>query len=111
MRMTNRDRNRWKIFFWLSLGFVVVSAYFGYRVGENSLRGMATGITSSLFIATPILLYEIKGRRLPIVRWMQRLPIVLYFTIRVVLYVIIIIVGLLAARFLVTGHGSFEEIL
>ena len=84
MSMSNRDRNRWKIFFWLILGFVVVSAYFGYRVDEEPLRGVAIGATSSLFIATPILLYEIKGRRLPIVRRMQRLPIVLYFAIRVV---------------------------
>jgi adenylate cyclase len=110
MSMSNRDRNRWKIFFWLILGFVVVSAYFGYRVDEEPLRGVAIGATSSLFIATPILLYEIKGRRLPIVRRMQRLPIVLYFAIRVVLYVIVIVIGLLAARFVVMGHTGLDEI-
>ena len=111
MSMSNRDWNRWKIFFWLSLGFVAVSACFGYGVDEEPLRGAALGGMSSLFIATPILLYEIKGRRLPIVRRMQRLPIVFYFSIRVVLYVIVIVVGLLAARLVVTGHTSFGEIL
>ena len=111
MRMSNRSWNRWKIFFWLSAGFVVVSALFGARAAEDPLRGVATGITSSLFIATPILLLEVTGRRLPIVRRLQRLPIVLYFAIRVVFYMIVIVGGLLAARALVTGHASFEEIL
>lgn len=108
--MSNRDRRRWRIFFWLSVGFLVPSAYFGYRAGGDSLRGIATGLASSLFIASPILLYEVKGRRLAVVRRMQRLPLLLYFTIRVVLYVIIIVVGLMAARLVVTGHASFDEI-
>lgn len=111
MRMSNRSWNRWKIFFWLSIGFVVVSAFYGARGGEEPLRGMATGIASSLFIATPILLLEVNGRRLPLVRRLQRLPLVLYFAIRVVFYTIVIVVGLVAARLLVTGHASFEEIV
>ena len=69
--------------------------------GEEPLRGMATGIASSLFIATPILLLEVKGRRLPLVRRLQRLPLVLYFAIRVVFYTIVIVVGLVAARLVV----------
>ena len=42
MRMSNRSWNRWKIFFWLSIGFVVVSGLYGARAGEEPLRGMAT---------------------------------------------------------------------
>ena len=56
-------------------------------VAEEPLRGIATGIASSLFIATPILLLEVKGRRLPVVRRLQRLPLVVYFAVRVVFYV------------------------
>jgi adenylate cyclase len=111
MRMSNRSWNRWKIFFWLSIGFVVVSGLYGARGGEEPLRGMATGIASSLFIATPILLLEVNGRRLPLVRRLQRLPLVLYFAIRVIFYTIVIVVGLVAARLVVTGHASFEEIV
>ncbi|GEP58723.1 adenylate/guanylate cyclase domain-containing protein [Reyranella soli] len=112
MSMSNRSWNRWKIFLWLSVGFAVVSALFGASIGtEGPLRGMTTGIASSLFIATPILLLEVMGRRLPVVRRLQRLPIVLYFAIRVVFYMIVIVGGLLAARALVTGHASFEEIV
>jgi adenylate cyclase len=110
MSMSNRDRRRWKIVFWLSAGFLLPSAYFGYRVGEDPLRGIATGLASSVFIATPILLYEVKGRRLAIVRRLQRMPIAIYFAIRVVLYVIIIVAGLMAARLVVSGHANFDEI-
>ena len=43
MRMTNRSWNRWKIFFWLSVGFLVASGLFGaYVATETALRGMAT---------------------------------------------------------------------
>ncbi len=62
---------------------------------------MATGIASSLFIATPILLLEVNGRRLPLVRRLQRLPLVLYFAVRVVFYMVVIVVGLVAARLVV----------
>ena len=110
MSMSNRDRSRWKIFFWLVAACLVPSAYFGYLVDEQPLRGVAIGIASCLFIATPILLLEVKGRRLPVVRRLQRLPIVAYFAIRVVFYVIVIVAGLMAARLVVHGHVSVEEV-
>jgi adenylate cyclase len=110
MSMSNRDRSRWKIFFWLIAACLVPSAYFGYLVDEEPLRGIATGIASCLFIATPILLLEVKGRRLPVVRRLQRLPIVVYFAVRVVLYVIVIVAGLMAARLVVRGHVTLEEV-
>lgn len=112
MTISNRSWNRWKIFFRLSAGFLVASALFGaHAAADSALRGIATGITSCLFIATPILLLEVMGRRLPIVRRLQRLPIVLYFAIRVLFYMIVIVGGLLAARALITGDASFEDIV
>ncbi|SEO44008.1 Adenylate cyclase, class 3 [Rhodospirillales bacterium URHD0017] len=111
MRMSKRSWSRWKIFFWLSIGFMAVSGFYGARIGEEPLTGMATGIASSLFIATPILLLEVNGRRLRLVRRLQRLPLVLYFAIRVVFYTIVIIVGLVAARLVVTGDADFAVIL
>ena len=109
-RCRTASRNRWKIFFWLSLGCRGGQRVLRRRVGgEEPLRGMATGIVSSLFIATPILLLEVKGRRLPLVRRLQRLPLVLYFAVRVVFYMVVIVVGLVAARLVVTGHASFER--
>lgn len=110
MSMTNRERRGWRIFLWLSLGALVPSVIFGIQVAETTLRGIAAGMTSCLFIATPILLLEIKGRRLPIERRMRRLPLVIYLGIRVVFYVVVIIAGLLAARLVQGRPASFTEI-
>src|SRR5512138_2651812 len=98
MRMTNRDRRNWWIFLWLSLGSLLVSAFFGFRASGDTLRGVALGIASSLFIATPLLLFEVRGRRLAIQRRLQRLPFLLYFSARVVLYLVVIVIGLVGAR-------------
>ena len=109
--MSNRDRRNWRIFLWLSLGSLVISAFFGFRVAGNTSHGVLTGIVSSLFIATPILLFEVRGRRLAIQRRMQRLPLLLYFTARVVLYLVIIVIGLVLARLVVDGEVPLDEIV
>jgi adenylate cyclase len=108
--MTNRERRGWRVFLWLSLGALVPSVVFGIQVAETTLGGIEAGIISCLFIATPVLLLEIKGRRLPIERRMRRLPLVIYLGIRVILYVVIIITGLLAARLVMGRPVSFTEI-
>jgi adenylate cyclase len=110
MTMTTRDRRAWRLILWLSAGAVLISAYYGYRTAELPTHGVVTGIASSLFIATPILLFEIWGHRLAIVRRLRRLPLVAYFGIRVAFYVVVIIVGLVAARLLVFGPFEFREI-
>jgi adenylate cyclase len=118
MKTSNRARRNWKIVFWLSLGSALISAYYGYRVATTDnvpettpLTGIATGIASSLAIATPIILFELWGQRLTIVRRLRRLPLVAYLGFRVVLYVGIIVVGLVAARLLVgTQPFAFNDI-
>lgn len=122
MKLSNRDRRSWRIFLWLSLGAALISAYYGYLTAEATpaveglptptpLTGIATGIASSLAIATPIILFELWGQRLAIVRRLRRQPLVVYFGFRVVLYVVIIIVGLSAARLLVSPRPFvFAEI-
>ena len=104
MKLSNRDRRGWRVFLWLSLGSAVISAYYGFRVGEiegTPITGLATGIASSLAIATPIMLFEMWGQRTGIVRRLRRLPLALYFAIRVLFYVVIIVVGPAVARVLV----------
>jgi adenylate cyclase len=109
MKVSSRSRRSWRVFLWLSLGSALISAYYGFRVGEiegTPLAGIATGITSSLMIATPIMLFEMWGQRTGIVRRLRRLPLAVYFGIRVLFYVVIIVVGLVAAR-LVAGSQPF----
>lgn len=110
MTMTSRDRRAWRLILGLSMGAAVVSAYYGYQAADKQLRGVVTGIASSLFIATPILLFELWGHRVAAVRRLRRLPLLPYFAVRVAFYVVIIIVGLMAARLLVLGAVEFREI-
>ncbi len=104
MKLSNRDRRSWRFFLWLSLGSALISAYYGFRVGEiegTPLTGIATGIASSLAIATPIMLFEMWGQRTRLVRRLRRLPLAMYFGIRVFFYVVVIVTGLAVARLLV----------
>jgi adenylate cyclase len=52
-------------------------------------------VVTSLIIATPILLLELRGQRIALLRRLRRLPLVVYFAIKVVLYLVIIVGGLL----------------
>jgi adenylate cyclase len=110
MKISSRDRRIWRLVLWLSLGSAVISAIYGYQATDMPLHGIATGIASSLCIATPIILFEVWGHRLGIVRRLKRLPLIAYFAIRVVFYVVVIIIGLLVARSLFAGPFEFEEI-
>lgn len=110
MTMSSRDRRGWRIFLWLSLGAALISAVFGLiNAQDTALHGIASGIASSIAIATPILLFEIKGQRLAIVRRLRRQPLWIYFSIRVVFYVVVILVGLGIGRVVVHGTDEFGD--
>ncbi len=105
MTSSRRARRQWRIFFWISFVSVVVSAYFGYlnrSEGDPALRSIFEGICASLLIATPILLYEMKGEGSARLRRLRRLPLALYFAIKVLFYFIVIVGGLLLMRFAFT---------
>jgi adenylate cyclase len=102
MSLSHRARREWRIFLWLSLTSAVVSAYFGYviRPGLSVGAALFVGAFTSLIIATPLLLYELKGQRLRPVRRMKRLPLVVYFGLKVLFYLVVIIGGLVLSRVL-----------
>lgn len=105
MTSNRRARRQWRIFFWVSFVSIVVSAYFGYlnrAEGDPALRSISEGICASLLIATPILLYEIKGEGSARLRRLRRLPLALYFAIKVLFYFVVIVGGLLLMRFAFT---------
>ncbi len=61
----SRNRRDWRVILWLSLASALISAYFGYAVGEGNVpgwRSALSGVFNSLVIATPILLFEVKGQ-------------------------------------------------
>ena len=100
MISASRNRRDWRIILWLSLGSAVISAYFGYTVSESP-HGLLTGVGHSLIISTPIILFEVKGQRLGLMRRLRRLPLIWYFGFRVVFYAVVIVGGL------VIGHLLF----
>lgn len=105
MKLSRRDRHQWRIFFWVSLACAVVSACFGYfnRAGTDPpLHSIVEGISASLVIATPILLLELRGDRTDAYRRLRRLPLALYFALKVLFYFVVIVGGLMLMRFLFT---------
>ena len=100
MKISSRNRRLWRLVLWLSLGSALISAIYGYQSTDMPLHGIATGIASSLCIATPIILFEIWGHHLAIVRRLRRLSLIAYFGIPVAFYVVIIILGTVASGWL-----------
>lgn len=91
---SQRDRRNWRLFFGLSIGSAVISALFGYSQGRDTpLHSVMVGIMGSLFIATPIMLLEIKGQR-RVLRRLRRLPLPAYLGLKIVFYLVVILGGL-----------------
>jgi adenylate cyclase len=106
MKMSRRDRRDWRIILWGSLASAVISAWFGTRVGPATewwLRSATHGVVISLFIATPIFLLQLRGEKVEAIRRLRRLPLVLYFAIKVFIYFAVIVSGLLISRLLLSN--------
>jgi adenylate cyclase len=56
------------------------------------------GVVTSLIIATPIALFELHNERIAFLRRLRRLPLAVYFGIKVVFYLVVIVGGLLLSR-------------
>jgi adenylate cyclase len=112
MISASRNRRDWRVILWLSLGSAVISAYFGFSVSDSP-HGLLTGVGHSLIIATPIILFEVKGQRLGPIRRLRRLPLIWYFGFRVIFYTVVIIGGLVIGHllFAVPLDNDFRESL
>jgi adenylate cyclase len=101
---STRSRREWRIIFWLSLGCAAISACFGYIVGRMHPHAAMIGVANSLVIATPILLLEVKARRSAALRPLRRLPLLLYFGLSVLFYIVVIVGGLALVRLISPMH-------
>jgi adenylate cyclase len=91
---SQRDRRNWRLFFGLSIGSALISALFGYSQGRDTpLHSVVVGIAGSIFIATPIMLLEIKGQR-AVLRRLRRLPLPAYLGLKIAFYLMVILGGL-----------------
>lgn len=103
---SQRDRRNWRLFFGLSIGSALISALFGYsQRPDTPLHSLLIGVMGSLFIATPLMLLEIKGQR-HILRRLRRLPLPAYLGLKIAFYLVVIVVGLELLRVL---HLTTDE--
>jgi adenylate cyclase len=54
---------------------------------------------TSLIVATPIVLFQLKGERAGRLRRLRRLPLAIYFALKVLFYFVVIVGGLMVARY------------
>ena len=106
---SQRNRRSWRLFFGLSLGAMIISAWFGYnQTADMPWHGVLVGIVASLVMATPIMLLEIKGQRM--LRRLRRLPLLAYLGLKIVFYVVVILGGLMLVRSLnISSHERFDD--
>jgi adenylate cyclase len=104
MKFTRRDRRDVRLFLWLSLTACAISACFGYAMApfgdppQPPLPSAFNGALTSLMIATPLLVFELRSRRPGFLRRLRRLPLAAYFSLKVLFYFVVIIAGLLVMR-------------
>jgi adenylate cyclase len=102
MKRSRRAHREWRIFLWVSVASAIVSAYFGVTVRSPPDSPVAlavlNGVLTSLLIATPILWLELWADQTVPMRRLRRRPIVVYFGIKVLLYLAIIVGGLFLRR-------------
>src|SRR5947208_1034140 len=101
MRSSHRARREWRIFLWVSLASAILSAAFGNAVaptGTPIARAGLVGVITSLIVATPILMVELKRYRFGFLRRLRRLPLAAFFGIKVAFYLVVIVGGLMLAR-------------
>ncbi|MBS0517860.1 MAG: adenylate/guanylate cyclase domain-containing protein [Proteobacteria bacterium] len=113
MSLSRRARREWRIVLWVSVISAAASVWFTSRVVPDDpiLHSILEGVATSLLIATPIVLIELKGDRMASLRRLRRLPLALYFTVKVLFYFVIIVGGLVLSRYFLSSAGGirFDE--
>src|SRR5262249_53249380 len=100
MTLTGHDRRDLRILLWPNVTSAPPSGVFGFLatpVEASPWVSALVGIFTSVAIATPIAYFELRSARLGVLRRLRRLPLALYFTIKVLFYAIVIVVGLTLA--------------
>lgn len=106
MTMTRRGRREWRIFLWVIFVAAVISAGFGIRFApaeRSTLHSALVGVCTSLMIATPIVLFQLKGDRVALLRRLRRLPLAVYILFKLLFYFVVIVGGITVSRYVTSG--------
>jgi adenylate cyclase len=101
MKFTRRDRRDGRILLGVNVASAIASAIFGVIVvpdGASPLVSAGVGVVTSVLIATPIAFIELRGARRGFLGRLRRLPLAVFFAIKVLSYFAVIIFGLTAVR-------------
>jgi len=112
MKMSRRSRREWRIILWVLMASAAISAWFGIKVGpENDpmLRSAIHGIVTSLVIATPIVIVQLKADSWAPLRRLRRLPLAVYFALKTLFYAAMIIGGLIVARIILGDDVRLDQ--
>jgi adenylate cyclase len=110
MTSSSRSRREWRLFFGLSIGSALLSAWFGFNQNDEAtpFRAAVVGVVASLLIASPIMLLELKGQR-GVLRRLRRLPLLAYLGLKIVFYMVVILGGLMLVRAAnISTHQAFD---
>lgn len=110
---SRRDRRDWQVFLIVSVASAIVSMLFSLRIAptdETRLHAVAQGIATSLFIATPILVFELRSARPGALHRLRRLPLAAYFLVKMLYYTVVILGGLTLTRLLLSPQVQFDAI-
>jgi class 3 adenylate cyclase len=117
MNRTGRDRREWQILFWVLVASAVASIFHSYVIAPEGSRVWPgiIGLVTNLVIATPIILTELRAERFGVMRRLRRLPLVVYFGIKVVFYLVVIVAGIVGvtwafAPLLTTAYDPMKEL-
>ncbi len=111
MIQSRRDRRDWQVFWVVNIVSAIGGAIFSWRVSPDDpiMLSIAQGVATSLFIATPIVTFELRSSRPGMLYRLRRLPLAVYFLVRMSIYLAIIIGGLALTRVLLSSQMRFDE--
>jgi adenylate cyclase len=112
MIQSRRDRRDWRVFWVVNVLSAIGGTIFSLRIlsdDQTFAMAIAQGIATSVFIATPIVTFELRSSRPGALYRLRRLPLTVYFLVRLVVYLVVILVGLVLTRLLLSADLQFDE--
>ncbi|HLG48430.1 MAG TPA: adenylate/guanylate cyclase domain-containing protein [Reyranella sp.] len=112
MIQSRRDRRDWRVFWVVNIVSAIGGAIFSLRVSppdQTLMMSIAQGIATALFIATPIVTFELRSSRPGMLHRLRRLPLTVYFLVRLALYLVVIVGGLALTRVLLSPQFQFDH--